>query len=164
MDLSINVLNIELYRERVRANDLQMGAWGHDGSSDFLIFNDPYNLVPTPSTGNAWSQLWAKWLDSGGDQGEEPPADVVQMYENWQQLQATVDEAEGVRLGKEILTWVSENLPVIGTVGYFPTVFIIKDNLMNVPETYLYGWDMLYTFPAHPELFYLQQPLQPHQM
>ena len=164
VDLSINVLNIELYRERVRANDLQMGAWGHDGSSDFLIFNDPYNLVPTPSTGNAWSQLWAKWLDSGGDQGEEPPADVVQMYDNWQQLQATVDEAEGVRLGKEILTWVSENLPVIGTVGYFPTVFIIKDNLMNVPETYLYGWDMLYTFPAHPELFYLQQPLQPHQM
>ena len=58
---------------------------------------------------------------------------------------------------------MSENLPVIGTVGYFPTVFIIKDNLMNVPETYLYGWDMLYTFPAHPELFYLQQPLQPHQ-
>ena len=108
--------------------------------------------------------MWAKWLASGGEQGEEPPADVVQMYGNWQQLQATVDEAESIRLGKEILTWVSETLPVIGTVGYFPTVFIIKDNLMNVPETYLYGWDMLYTFLAHPELFYLQQPLQPHQM
>ena len=164
VDLSINVLNIELYRERVRANDLQMGAWGHDGSSDFLIFNDPYNLLPMTGTGNAWSQLWAKWLDTDGDQGEEPPADVVQMYRNWQQLKATVDEAESIRLGKEILTWVSENLPVIGTVGYFPTVFIIKDNLMNVPETFLYGWDMLYTFPAHPELFYLQHPLQSHQM
>ena len=43
-------------------------------------------------------------------------------------------------------------------------MFIIKDNLMNVPETFLYGWDMLYTFPAHPELFYLQHPLQSHQM
>lgn len=164
VDLSINVLNIELYRERVRANDLQMGAWGHDGSSDFLIFNDPYNLIPTTGTGNAWSQLWAKWLASDGEQGEEPPADVVQMYDNWQQLKATIDEEESIRLGREILTWVSENLPVIGTVGYFPTVFIIKDNLMNVPETYLYGWDMLYTFPAHPELFYLQHPLQSHQM
>ena len=65
--------------------------------------------------------------------------------------------------GRMILAWASENLPVTGIIGYMPTVLIAKDNLKNIPEEYLYGWDVLYTFAAHPELFFFEPPLLPQQ-
>ncbi len=163
-DMTVKVVSLELYTVRVSANEIQMGSWGHDGASDFMIFLDPYNLLPTVThNGNAWAPLWGQWYVSGGEKGEAPPADMQELIKDWETLKVTVDEEEDIRLGKKILAWVSENLPVIGTVGYFPTVLIVKDNLKNIPEEYLYGWDMLYTTPAHPELFFFEPPLLPQQ-
>ncbi len=163
-DTTLRVISGELHTVRVPANEVQMGNWGHDGASDFMIFVNPYNFIPKDiGHGQCWAPLWGLWYVSKGEKGEAPPADIQELLKDWETLKVTLDEEEDIRLGKKILKWASENLPTIGTVGYYPTVLIAKDNLMNIPEEYLYGWDVLYTFAAHPELFFFEPPLLPQQ-
>jgi len=73
------------------------------------------------------------------------------------QLQETVDEKEKIRLGKEILSSQAENLWTIGTVTLVPIPFVVKNNLRNVPETNVEGWDTLDMSPYQPSQFFFKK-------
>ena len=72
-------------------------------------------------------------------------------------MQSTMDKEENICLGKEILRSQAENLWVIGFVGMPPLPMIVRDNLRNVPERGLWGWDLLWACIYHPEQFFLEQ-------
>ena len=50
---------------------------------------------------------------------------------------ATLDAAERIRLGKEILRSQAENIWVIGLVGYPPVPIVTRANLRNIPDEVL---------------------------
>ncbi|MBA7538134.1 Periplasmic alpha-galactoside-binding protein [subsurface metagenome] len=162
-DVTMKLITGELQGVRAPSNDMDMTLWGNDKASDFLFPLTPQLFVPY-SLGweTSWGVEWARWYTSEGKEGEEPPENVKKLYEWWEELKITVGE-ENIRLGRNILASQAENLWGIGTVGMFPRPVITKSNLRNVPEIYLYGWDLLYTMPCPPEQFFFEHPLFPSQ-
>jgi len=164
LDVDFKGISADLYRERCNANLLDMGIWCGAYLNDVGMHLFPAYFVPVGTWENAWGNPWARWCESGGEEGEEPPERVKKLYEWWQKMNTTMDKEERIRLGKKILASQAENLWTIGTVAQLPLYLcIIKDNLANFPKAdrstppiddatgYNYAW--------HPEQLFLKRPL-----
>lgn len=163
IDLRLKLQAGGIVIQRYSQNEAQMGLWGGDRSA-FLFNIDPLWYVPLGYTyAIAWAPLWGKWYATKGKEGEEPPEEVKKNIERWEQFKITLDKEERIRLAKEILRSQAENLWTIGVVGLIPTPVIVKDNLRNVPEEALFGWDYYMTLPWKPSQFFLKSPRYPYQ-
>lgn len=163
VDLRLKLVAGGLVIQRYSENEAQMGLWVGDRSA-FLFNIDPLWFVPIGYTyAIAWAPLWGKWYVTKGEEGEEPPSEVKKNIERWEQFRIALNEEERIRLGKEILRSQAENLWTIGVVGLAPVPVIVRDNLRNVPEQALFGWDYWMTLPWKPSQFFLKSPLYPSQ-
>ena len=155
---SLKLISNTLVAERVPANEVQVGVHHNDYVTNPLFYHDPCRFVPIKI---GWSYstwpLWGRWYVSGGQQGEEPPAEVMELIDIYTEMQTTLDDAERVELGKKLLRRHAENLWLLGTVGNAPYVIIAKNNLRNIPETGWWGWDGYFAYPYSPEQFFLEQ-------
>ena len=105
----------------------------------------------------AWGSEWARWYNTQAKAGEEPPQKIKDLYTWWETLKSSLDEAEKIELGKKILASQAENLWVIGTVGMAPVPLVVRNTIRNIPEKGLFGWDLIYTSPYHPETMFIKQ-------
>ncbi len=143
--------------QRILANDVEFGMWHGDKSSDIIFPTLPQWFVSFGvSWEHPWDSQWGLWYQSGGAEGEEPPAAVQEAHDLWVEMRQTVDEAEYIRLGQEILRLQAENLWTIGTVGNIPKPVIVGENLMNFPQEGYIGFDFLGTYPYHMEQLYFE--------
>jgi len=162
--MTVKLESQELVQVRVPANELDMGLWSNGRASDFLFPLGPMFFVPYHlGQETTWGVEWAQWYITEGEKGEEPPENIKKLYEWWERMKTTTDEEENIDLGRKILASQAENLWCIGTVGMYPQVVIVRNNLRNIPQESLWGWDVMYTFPAHPEQFFFKGPLLPSQ-
>lgn len=149
----------ELSGIRAPGNEIDMNLWIGDRGTDFAFFTGDMRWFMPLSYG--WEMTygveWARWYNTKGKAGEEPPEKVKQLYEWRERVMTTMDEEERIELGKKILASEAENVWVIGTVAEVPVPIIVRDNLRNIPGEGLYTWDVLYTMPQHPEQFFLKQ-------
>jgi len=163
VDLSVKMITGELDSIRYMGNLVQMGLW-HADRCGFLFDTEPFWWVPMRYQWECtWAPLWARWYETGGEAGEEPPEEVKKNIERWERMRITPDEEERIRLGKEILRSQAENLWTIGTVGLAPHPVIVRNNLRNVPEKAVLGWDYFWTLPQKPEQYFFKHPLLPSQ-
>jgi peptide/nickel transport system substrate-binding protein len=147
----------ELQPSRAKGNLIQVGVWTADRCS-FLFPFQPYWWVPMDyDWENTWCPLWAQWYVTGGKAGEEPPKELKNLLKLWERMQTTLSDKERIRLGKEILKSNAENLWTIGTVGLAPQPIIAKNNLRNIPEKGLWGYDHLRTYPYFPAQFFFKK-------
>ncbi|MEO0563040.1 MAG: ABC transporter substrate-binding protein [Chloroflexota bacterium] len=137
VDLLLDPVDINLYRERLDANDTDMGTWAIGGSSEVFSRNNapiryrpPFHWPTTPLGGLGWYQ----WNASDGEQGVMPPQEVQDLYAN---IDAWMAEPRGSEryeeLGTEIMRTNAENLWVIGTIGLMPRPVVINSQLRNAP-------------------------------
>lgn len=149
----------ELSLQRAAANEIYMNLWIGDRGTDMAFFTGDLKWFVPMNTGweMSYGVEWARWYQSEGKAGEEPPEKVKQIYEWRQELLATMDEEERILMGKNILASQAENVWAIGTVAEVPVPIIVRKNLRNIPEEGLYTWDVLYTMPQHPEQFFFKQ-------
>lgn len=137
VDLLLDPIDGTLFRERLQANDIDMGSWAIGGSSEIFSRNNapiryrpPFHWPTTPLGGVRWYQ----WYESGGEQGDEPPAEVQRLYEavdEWMKVPRGTETYDA--LGTEIMRLNAENLWVIGTVGLMPRPIVFNQKLRNVP-------------------------------
>ncbi len=66
---------------------------------------------------------------------------VKELYEAFDRLISSVDKADRVKAGKDIMRSQAENLWIIGTVANAAHPVLIKNNLRNVPKEYRWGCD-----------------------
>lgn len=131
-----------LWVQRGRSNDRDVGGWHVVGRS-YLLFSPPWNLPALSSAGVPWFH----WHNSNGEQGEEPPELIREIFELVDEWVMTVPESpEYVRIGKVLLGKNVENLLSIGTVGLVPSPVLIRSNIRNIPEEavwspYFRHWD-----------------------
>jgi peptide/nickel transport system substrate-binding protein len=128
-----------LFNERgLAGEEMDMGIWIMDRCLTPLIepwYFFPYRGGTPPSTAG----LWWDWYTSGGASGEEPPAEVIQQYQLYDQIKgASAEELPG--LAEQFFDNASENLWFIGTVGVLPHVGVVKNNFRNVPENAISDW------------------------
>jgi peptide/nickel transport system substrate-binding protein len=157
LEVSHRLVSDDILDPRVQANEVEFGMWHGDKSSDVLFPIVPMWWVPYEvGWERQWGIEWARWFQTGGEEGQEPPEEIKQVYDNWQQLQSTLDEDEFIRLGKAILQSQAENLWTIGTIGEVPEPMIVGDNLKNYPEKGYTGYDWLGTYPYHAEQLFFE--------
>ena len=67
----------------------------------------------------------------------EPPAEIYQLKEWWNQInQSEFGSKEYIELCQKVYDFHAQNLFVIGVVGMAPHVYIAKKNIGNVPKEY----------------------------
>ena len=143
--------------QRTSANLIQMGLW-HADRAGFLFTVEPYYWVPTEVRSEApWCVEWARWFATGGKSGEEPPAEIKKIRANWEKMKSTTNVQMRIKLAKEILKSNAENLWTIGTIGLATHPVVVKNNLRNVPEKGLWGWDLRRFTAYAPETFFFKQ-------
>lgn len=150
--LSWRVTDNELVYTRLMGNMFDVAIYPDDVATDpNVIRSEAYRV-------QWWAPSWWKWLSSNGRNGEEPPEDVKQLWQDWVRLRQTPDDGERIRLGKKILRQQAENLYAIGAIGGTMNLVLVTDRMKNVPgDGALIGSPWLVTALHHPEQFFLSE-------
>lgn len=125
--IQIKRIDSQLWSERLDANELQATIfWGHDQGWDSDYSGNKINQI-----GSAWDI----WLDTNGQEGEEPPQwikDVVELdAKRWSAVSGS-DEFN--QLKEETFAWSRANLPMITIVETVKYPMIVNQKLRNVAE------------------------------
>jgi peptide/nickel transport system substrate-binding protein len=135
IDLNVEVTESTLWFQRSLAGTIQLTAQS-TGSEDPLGYPDllfPYS--PTAS-GAVMGADYARWFQSGGKNGTEPPEELRQMMSLWQSARSA-DAAGRLRAGQELIRIHVDRVLSIGLVSgglTFYGIHLAKTNLRNVPR------------------------------
>jgi peptide/nickel transport system substrate-binding protein len=139
-----------LFNERWSSNELQIGTWTQPGLT--VLFNNWWFF----NTGGDWGALWGEWYSSGGESGEQPPEDMVRLYQIWDEIQLTPDQEQRDALIWEAIDLHIKNLWIIGIVGNLPKIVIVKERMRNVPEKLIFDNSLGCPRNADPEQFFIR--------
>jgi peptide/nickel transport system substrate-binding protein len=158
--IELNVVQQEgtLVTRRAIANELQFWGIANGGSED--LFTSPDSVFPFTTTGPeaALGVLYAKWLQSSGREGKEPPAAVKQVQELWSKGLG-LPEAERIKAGQEIWKLAADEVFVIGVIGMGPAiqgVRVAKNNIGNMPSRVVNATAVKSTTNALPQTFFFK--------
>jgi peptide/nickel transport system substrate-binding protein len=134
IDLIVQEVERSLALKRTAANEQQLGAWNNDGSEHLFTFPlhvFPFEIAAVASSG----PLYARWFQSAGAQGKEPPARMKELMEKFKRAYG-VPEKERIELGKEVWKIAADEVYIIGVIGMGPAsmgVRVVKTNMGNIP-------------------------------
>lgn len=140
---------------RRKANKLQVTTQLLDRTTQILYTLEPLYFVPFTNK-NSWAQGWFQWYKSDGNKGQEPPAEVKKLFQDYQTMIGSVTDEERIKAGKDILRSQAENLWCIGTVGMVPHPVVVTNSLYNVPEIGYSGYDTWTVGLYEPTQFFLK--------
>ena len=152
IDMRTKLVSSELQAERAPANLMDATLWHGDCATDVLFPLIAARLVPEVPRWSevAWTE-WARWFQTGGDQGWEPPAYVAELRAWWEEAVATPDSERSFELCQKILDAQAENVYLIGTIAEAPYPLIARKNLKNLATDGYWSWDNLWLSTANPE-------------
>lgn len=153
IDTEVKAEARELFIQRTRNASHDIALWTGDGGIECLL--DPRWYFPY-STESLNAPLYGAWFQSGGQKGEEPPAEIKNMMETYKQILRTVSEEKKKELFKSILAANEKNLWVIGLVHDPPDFYVVAKNMLNVPKKDFQSWMYPNPGPAHPEQFFYE--------
>ncbi len=158
IDLRLKIVDSSLQSARAQAGKMQMTVWHADRVTDILFPLQPDWWVPRRSGwDNAMWNDWARWYQTDGRLGEEPPP-IMQQLQAWgEEMRVTMDPARRIEVGKKILATHAENVWMIGTVGLAPHPVVITERLRGVPPEAIWGWDNRWTLSYHPATWYFDE-------
>lgn len=134
IDLTVQEVERSLALKRTAANEQQLGAWNNDGSEHLFTF--PLHVFPWEIAGVSSSgPLYARWFQSAGAQGKEPPARMRELMEKFKRAYG-VPEQERIQLGREVWKIAAEEVFIIGVIGLGPAsmgVRVVKTDMGNIP-------------------------------
>ena len=152
IDLQIRSVGRDLLTTRVGANEHDFVVWAGDGGGPDAIMDPRYYF---PVTGSSYQAVaWSQWY-TGGQDGEEPPADVQRQMELYDQLRATADEDLQTELFRELLQIAADGFYVMGVNLDPPGYGIVKNNFRNVPESMPGAWLYPRPGPTNPEQYFI---------
>jgi len=152
IDTEVKAETRELFRQRVQTCVHDIAIWSGDGGMECLL--DPRWYFPYSSE-SYQAPLYAKWFQTGGKSGEEPPPVIKGLMETFTKIAQTVSEEKRKELFKQIIAANEENLWVIGVVYPPPDYYVVSVNMHNVPTRDFEGWKYPNPGPIHPEQFFL---------
>lgn len=153
VDVILQPQERSLNSQRAEANEIQMNMW-HGGITDsnWLATGSP----PMPAV-IGWATTWAQWYTSGGEEGEQPPAEYLEYFQMAREMTTTLDEDRRTEIAKELWQAQADQVWHIGTVGMAPYPIIIKETLRNFPEEGVWSGGDLWLHPYDPEQFFIEQ-------
>jgi peptide/nickel transport system substrate-binding protein len=141
IDVETKFTSEEALQTRFVANEIDMTNVTAAGGSEVVArANYPIRLMPPWHWGSTSccpgsAYPWRRWLDTGGDEGIEPPDDVKRIYDLVQQwLNTPYGTEEYESLINEVIRINVDNLYFIGSVTAPPRIMVITNRMANVPR------------------------------
>jgi peptide/nickel transport system substrate-binding protein len=160
IDATTKQIQESLYGERLQAYQVQCGIWHQDRCTDMLFPIEPQWLIPTASGQGGACSAWANWFTAADRTAEgliEPPQEIQQLYDIFDQMTSVVDEDERVALGQQILDYLADNPLEIGVILECPAPLLFNKNMRNRPRPKVpIGWDTYGLSTYHPEALYYE--------
>ncbi|MBI4559811.1 MAG: ABC transporter substrate-binding protein [Candidatus Hydrogenedentes bacterium] len=150
----MRLLARDLWQRRVDALLHDVTVW--TGAGEYIPILDPRYFFPH-NIGSYYALNYMRWYTSGGKRGEQPLPDMLRCIDLYRQIEATPDDAEQVRLFKQILDIDRKNLWVIGLVGELPAFHIVKNTFRNVPENAVFTFVFRSPCNTAPECFAIEE-------
>ena len=142
-----------LLTQTILANEEPMSLWHGDETADTLFLRRPKFFAPIDGDESCWGVLWGRWYNTKGEQGEEPPQAIKDLY-TWLDEYMVTDSPEPAR---KVLESNMAHVWTIGSVGMAPHPMLLRNNLKNVSQTGgLWTWDTLWTYPEFPEQWFIE--------
>jgi len=157
VDVQVSIQDETLIQTRRESNEYDAYMGVGLGGIDVITRADMYVASNAPSIGSAWSNEWAKWFDSDGASGEEPPADIRASMDLYKQLLASGDQETQNELMKQILQNAADGFYQIGISIDNPDLDygIASNDLRNVPDQLFNSWGFVMPGSTNPEQFFL---------
>lgn len=141
----------ELFRQRTQNAEHDIALWPGDGGQECLL--EPRWYFPYSSE-SLNAPLYAKWFQSGGKKGEEPPAEIKELMDTYNEILRTVSDEKKKELFGKIIAANEKNLWVIGLVYDPPDFYVVAPNMYNVPKRDYQSWTYPNPGPTHPEQYF----------
>ena len=141
-----------LLTQKIQGNQEPMSLWHGDETTDTLFLRRPKFFTPENGDESCWGELWGLWYNTHGEQGEEPPAEIKQLYD-WMDEYNMTDANEPAA---SVLASNAENVWTIGTVGNAPQVLVVNKKIKNLTEAGYWTWDSLWSYPNFAEQLYFE--------
>lgn len=159
INLDIRTMDGSLVFNRIQSNVFEMESHSLDPVMPLFgpeVIKKIYAPVDVAYIASPFTQ-WAIWFKSDGQQGIEPPQEMLDLNQAAEKyLFATSDEEkeEGIRY---LLEKQAENIWGIGTVAHPPQPIIVQNKVKNVPKTGYMGWGLGWMNLYNPIQFYIDE-------
>ncbi len=153
LDVQFQVKERLSFEEYTEANEHDVAVWNSPGGLDVVL--GTRNYVPGDFAayfGVPWS-IWKQ--DPTNSLAEEPPPDIQEPIDLYNQLKSTGDQNEQDALMAEILDIAAEQFYVIGIVLPGEGYGIVKNNFHNVPTVMPGAWTYPSPAPTNPEQYFI---------
>ncbi|MEO1209947.1 MAG: ABC transporter substrate-binding protein [Cyanobacteria bacterium J06638_20] len=158
LDVQLREVTSDEYRASQAANDLDIMTWTKAYTSAFVAgsreplippFGDYFSLTN--------GHLWAKYIETDGAEGLEPPAWVTELDAKSTEYQTyTLGTPESSELGREIVDLVQSDLLFIGIVGNPAEPVYHRNDLVNFPTFTAKSYDYYWAYPYRPSQWFLR--------
>lgn len=123
IDVTMKTIDQTLWGSRRDANELQATMiWTHTP----LWYMADWGQ-------NFWGRLWKLWLDTGGKQGEEPPADVKKFYDLVDKVSTSPPDA-AIKAIEDVKKEMGKNYWYFVHIENVKQPLIVSAKLGNIPE------------------------------
>ncbi|MFZ5919212.1 MAG: ABC transporter substrate-binding protein [Chloroflexota bacterium] len=137
LDTRVETMSRDVYWPKACANEVMIGVWTTDRGLVPMV--DPIYQMPFDE--RSWmAPAFGIWYKTAGKEGEAPNAELKKMMDLYDQYRATVDPAEQLKIGKEMVRLTTTNLNVIQTCGESPGPVVVKNYFHNVGEDHTSDW------------------------
>jgi peptide/nickel transport system substrate-binding protein len=144
----------DVYWPRAGANEVMIATWGTDRGLVPMV--DP--IYQFPFDERSWmAPAFGTWYKTGGELGEEPPAEMKELMDLYDQYKSNVDSGAQLEIARTLVRLSTERLYTIGTVGMAPSIVVVKDNLKNVLEEFTADWLIMSPGTQDPSHYYFAQ-------
>lgn len=144
---------------RKNGNEHDVAVWGGDGGLDVILEPRWY----FPFSDESWyAEAWQSWYNNPSGEGaltapEEPPAEVKEQMELYEQIKMSGDPAEQAELMNQILEIAADQFYAIGISLTPPGYGIVKNNFHNVPSPHPAAWLYPNPGPTNPQQYWIEQ-------
>jgi peptide/nickel transport system substrate-binding protein len=137
-----------------RLGEIQLAVFAA-GSEDVFLYPDETFPSSMEGLSGVLGPPYVRWFRTGGKEGNEPPAKMVEVMDLWRKAYVTLDEAERTAMGARIHAIIIEEAFAIGLLrgGIGPYgMYVAKTTLGNVPARVVNA--MTGTLNMYPMTFY----------
>ena len=150
----LKTMTRDVYWPRAGANEVMIATWGTDRGLVPMV--DP--IYQFPFDERSWmAPAFGTWYKTGGELGEEPPAEMKELMDLYDDYKGNVDSSAQLDIAKKLVRLSTERLYTIGTVGMAPGIVVVKDNFKNVVEEFTADWLIMSPGTQDPSHYYFDQ-------
>lgn len=149
-ELVIQEVSRTLRDERGKAAEHDITGWNIDLAEEIACYL-PFATKFQPNLEMYYAVNWWRWYETKGAAGEEPPQNWKDQFTRMEKWYAAASDEDYRRYAAEVWQFFSDEVPIIGTVGYVPLPSVTKNGLANVPEVAQKGYGTL-----HAQTFFVQ--------